>query len=350
MRSNTDTYRREALSIAHFPDRSTRWLFQYRENVEGLIAILAPYLAGSIDFDRLTPVNRTFISEELREQESDIVYQVPFQGASGTEDLLIYILIEHQSTVDPTMGFRMLSYMMQLWLEQGQGWETEKLSLGERRLSLILPIVFYTGRQQWSAPLSVADLMDIPESLSRFVPTFDTLFLSVRETPAEELTATDHAFGWLLRVLQQEYADIALLREALIAAVSRLNALEDARAGERYRALAYLLHFILHRREAAEHNDLITVVKDHSSKTEVEPMAESMAEVLIERGAKETTIENIVLCLDTRFQANTAQTLKPALAAIDDLPRLKHLLQAAIQTQSLEAFMTALKTNGAANS
>lgn len=68
----------------------------------------------------------------------------------------------------------------------------------------------------------------------------------------------------------------------------------------------------------------------------------------IERGAKETTIENIVLCLDTRFQANTAATLKPALAAIDDLPRLKQLLQAAIQTQSLEAFMTAFKTNGAA--
>ncbi len=81
-------------------------------------------------------------------------------------------------------------------------------------------------------------------------------------------------------------------------------------------------------------------------------MAESMAEVLIERGiergAKATTIENIVLCLDTRFEANTAATLKPTLAAIDDLPRLKQLLQAAIQTQSLEAFMTVLKTNGAA--
>ncbi len=77
-------------------------------------------------------------------------------------------------------------------------------------------------------------------------------------------------------------------------------------------------------------------------------MAESMAEVLIERGAKETTIENIVLLLNTRFEVNTAATVKPTLAAIDDLPRLKHLLQAAIQTQSLEAFMTALKTNGAA--
>ena len=41
MRSNTDTYRREALSIAHFPDRSTRWLFQFRENE--LISVVKDY-------------------------------------------------------------------------------------------------------------------------------------------------------------------------------------------------------------------------------------------------------------------------------------------------------------------
>ena len=94
-------------------------------------------------------------------------------------------------------------------------------------------------------------------------------------------------------------------------------------------------------------------------------MAQSMAEVLIERGieqgiergieqgieqgTKETTIESILLCLDTRFQVNTAQTLKPALEAIDDLPRLKQLLREAIQTQSLDTFITTLETNGAAN-
>ena len=69
----------------------------------------------------------------------------------------------------------------------------------------------------------------------------------------------------------------------------------------------------------------------------------------IEQGTKQTTIESILLCLDTRFQVNTEETLKPALEAIDDLPRLKQLLRAAIQTQSLDAFITALKTNGAAN-
>ena len=168
----------------------------------------------------------------------------------------------------------------------------------------------------------------------------------------EELTATDHLFGWLMRVLQQEYADIGLMREALIAALTRLNALEDERAAERYRALAYLLNFILHRRKADEHSELISVVEDYSSEMEVAPMAQSMADVLMERGrergAKETTIENIVLLLNTRFQVNITETVKPALEAIDDLPRLKHLLQAAIQTQSLDAFITDLQTNGVA--
>ena len=51
-------------------------------------------------------------------------------------------------------------------------------------------------------------------------------------------------------------------------------------------------------------------------------MAQSMAEVLMERGAKATTIESIVLLLDTRFEVNTAATVKPALEAIDDLPYL----------------------------
>ena len=91
-------------------------------------------------------------------------------------------------------------------------------------------------------------------------------------------------------------------------------------------------------------------------------MAQTIAEVLIqqgieqgkvegiEQGAKETTIESILLFLDSRFQANTAQTLKPTLEAIDDLPRLKQLLREATQTQTLDAFITALKTNGAPNS
>ena len=63
-------------------------------------------------------------------------------------------------------------------------------------------------------------------------------------------------------------------------------------------------------------------------------------------GAKESTIENILLLLDTRFEVNTAQVLKPALEAVDDLQRLKGLFREAAVTQSLESFISNLIING----
>jgi hypothetical protein len=40
--------------IYHFPDRSARWLLQDKENVRGLIEIVAERIAADIDFNRLT--------------------------------------------------------------------------------------------------------------------------------------------------------------------------------------------------------------------------------------------------------------------------------------------------------
>ena len=91
--------------IEHFPDKSARWLFEDRENVRGLIEIVAGELVELIDFSQIVQVNRSFIPDNLREQESDMVFSVPFQSESKTDELLIDILIEHQSTVDPIMGF-----------------------------------------------------------------------------------------------------------------------------------------------------------------------------------------------------------------------------------------------------
>ena len=240
-------------TIEHFPDRSAKWLFQYTYNVRGLLEIVATELVECIDFSRLVPPNRRFISDTLQEQESDVVFSVPFQSGSKTEELIIYILIEHQSTVDVTMGVRVLSYMTELWAAQRRVWESDNVSRSERRLRLILPIVFYTGEQRWNTPLTLAGIMDIPEELSRFVPTFDTLFLNVKETDEATLTQTDHPLGWLLTVLQKENADKEAMQRALERAMLHLNMLDALEAEQKQQALIYLVLLILHRRPAVEH-------------------------------------------------------------------------------------------------
>ena len=274
--------------IEHFPDRSARWLFQDRENVRGLLEIVAGELLESIDFSRIVQVNRSFIPDNLREQESDIVFRVPFQSESGTDELLIYILIEHQSTVDPIMGFRVLFYMTQIWDSQRREWQSEAAPKSQWRFRPILPIVFYTGEQRWTAPLTLNAIMDSSDVLVRFVPKFDTLFLSVKEADESTLTKTDHPLGWLLTVLQKEHASVEVISDALIEAMSHLNTLDEASAQQRRRAIFYLVLLILYRRPSEEHEELTHLVgrqvQQTSEREEIATMAQTMAEHLIEQG------------------------------------------------------------------
>ena len=53
-----------------------------------------------LDFDRVEAVNRSFISDELRAQESDMVFRVPFRVPTQTcEEVIVYLLIEHQTAM-----------------------------------------------------------------------------------------------------------------------------------------------------------------------------------------------------------------------------------------------------------
>ena len=174
--------------IEHFPDRSARWLFEDVENVRGLIELFSGKLADQIEFSQVTEVGRSFIQDDLSELESDIVYRAPFRDNPKTKSLLIYILIEHQSTVDPTMAFRAWFYMTQIWDSQRREWELNNVPKSQRRFRPILPIVFYTGDEEWKAPLSLEGKMDTSEALSEFVPKFKILFLGVKQT--EEATTT----------------------------------------------------------------------------------------------------------------------------------------------------------------
>ncbi len=344
----TEIYSFFEIPIEHFPDRSARWLFQDKENVRALIEIVASGLVPLLDFSQLVPLNRSLISDTLREQESDILFSVPFHSKSETDnELLIYILIEHQSTVDPAMGFRVLFYMMQIWDTQRREWESENVPKSQWRLRPILPIVFYTGTQRWNTPLTLTAIMDIPEALTQFVPTFDTLFLNVKETDVSTLTQTDYSLGWLLTVLQKEDANKTSITEALLAAMSYLNTLDPEQAQQKQRAIFYLLLLILHRRPVEEHQDLVKLVEQYNHGMEIEKMAQTMAEVLMERGIKQgfqqgtehgetrAKREVILKILQSRFD-DIPESIITEITAIQSISRLDALLEKLINAESLD--------------
>lgn len=73
---------------------------------------------------------------------------------------LVYILLEHQSSPDPMMAWRLLRYAVRIWdqfLREQPG--------PVERLPLIIPVVLYQGPQGWTHPRRLSELIDIPDEL-----------------------------------------------------------------------------------------------------------------------------------------------------------------------------------------
>ena len=322
--SNTERYHFFPSSLAHFADRSARGLLITPENASALVELVSEQIAAFLNFSQLTALNRSFLSETLREQEADLVFRVPFRDPSLGEEMLIHILIEHQSSADKKMGLRFLGYMYNLWLAEQQRWTEADVPTPQRRLRPILPILFYTGNTSWNLPLSPVSAIEVPEALTPFVPTFEVLLLDVKHTPPDELTRTGQPLGWLLTVLQKERASVEEITQALETALQHLETLQVSHT-QYHQAILYFASLVYHRRSPAERQPLIQVVDAYAPTMEVETMLQSMAEITYQQGARRASIESTLAILNRRFPEADLQTLPLALEAIDDINRLKQL-------------------------
>ncbi len=92
----------------------------------------APFLA-ICELDSLQLVSGSFVEEDLRASYSDILYSLRTRHGPA-----MYALIEHQSTPDKLMAFRLLRYALAAMQRH--------LDAGHDTLPLVVPILFYHGK------------------------------------------------------------------------------------------------------------------------------------------------------------------------------------------------------------
>src|ERR1041384_8126062 len=97
----------EPVSLHPFWDRAVRFLLKNPEHMRGLVRLCHPALSERLDFDRLEQVNRTFILDDYRQREADVVVRLPYRVDDGIREVIVYVLVEHQSTPDQWMAFRL---------------------------------------------------------------------------------------------------------------------------------------------------------------------------------------------------------------------------------------------------
>lgn len=325
--------------VGHFADKSARWLFKKKEHLHGLVLILARELAEHLDFTQAKIENRSIVDNTLRELVADMVFTVPFRDTTEADELTIYILIEHQSTVDHLMGYRLLSYMCQIWHGHLTEQKNAKIPRREWRLRPILPIVFYTGTQRWEMPISLAAVMDIPESMAPFVPTFEKLFLGVKNENIEKFTEVDHPFGWVMTVLQQDNADETSMYEALSAALTHLETLASENPELHNHALLYLHYLVFFKRPEAEQAKLKQLIQSQTHDKEVQNIIMTGAQALIQQGEMRGEIqakrEFLLKLLDIRIGA-IPDTVVQRISRIRSQSRLDRILEQVATAQKLD--------------
>ncbi len=135
-------------------DQGYKLLFSETSMVADLIRGFVPgEWVERLDLASLEHVGGSYVSEDLRERHTDVVWRVRFADDSW---LYVYLLLEFQSKVDPYMALRIMVYQGLLY----QDIIKKKLvPPGAKFLPPVVPLVLYNGREPWTAAVDVAQLV-----------------------------------------------------------------------------------------------------------------------------------------------------------------------------------------------
>lgn len=184
-----------------------------------------------LDFDTLESVNGHYVSEDMRQRESDVVWRV----RSGEDWVYLYLLIEFQRKNDRFMALRMLVYVGLLYQDLLRKGQIARHGL----LPPVLPIVLYNGKPRWRAPQQLAALLPrLPAFLAALQPQMGYVLVDEGAVPQDRLLQLTHNLAAIVFRLEQPISP-----EAVKAAMEDLIA---ATADQAYQPLRRTLGIWLH--------------------------------------------------------------------------------------------------------
>lgn len=178
-------------------DHGYKKLFSHPEMVEPLLReFVREEWVARLDFSTLEMVPATFLSRNrMVRRESDVIWRLRWRGEEDRW-LYVYLLLEFQSTVDPFMAVRMMTYLGLLY----ESLIRERHLTPEGRLPPILPLVLYNGNARWGAAEDIAELVEAVPALKRYQPQLRYFLLDQGRIAVSELESLQNAVAVLFRL------------------------------------------------------------------------------------------------------------------------------------------------------
>jgi hypothetical protein len=321
------------------------------ENLADFLRVALPEQAARFDFVQARPSRREFITEDWMRREGDLLFEIPYRWGEGQlAEVLVWVLLEHQSNTDPQVPLRTLFSTTMAWVSQWRAWAQSK-PRGTLRLSPLIPIVLYTGDVAWGSHQTIHDLLEGPPELVGLTPNWGPIFWNLSARTAESLLAA----GPMMQVLAAvragggEAGEFAEVYRQGSANVAVLGGAEKVRWQELTHAL---LSVAYHERPEAERDGLIDVVRQVNGrkKKAVNAMAETIAEIIADtlpkliaqeceqkaeqRGVAKGLRRGLTVILSEKFGKLPANVKRRIEAA--DVAALDKAIEEAPQLQKLE--------------
>ena len=147
------------------------------ENAVSFLEQSLPEAALSLmNLPALTVDTTRFVSKQLKEHYTDLLYQVPLKNGGQS---YVYVLLEHQARPDKFMPLRMLEYLVQIWHYLLKKHKTDKLKT--HRLPPVIPLVLSQSRWIYSPHLH--DMLDWDDTtrkvLAPWIPDYQHLLVDL---------------------------------------------------------------------------------------------------------------------------------------------------------------------------
>jgi hypothetical protein len=172
-------------------DNAYKNLFTHPQVVQDLLrGFVHEDWVREIDFSTLEKASGSYVSDDLRDREDDIIWRVRRRDTW----FYIYLLIEFQSTDDPWMALRVMTYVGLLYQDLIKRREVVR----PHRLPPVFPAVIYNGSTPWRSHRDMVELIEPPPAgLQRYLPRHRYFLLDEgREDAWRRITPSAISLRW----------------------------------------------------------------------------------------------------------------------------------------------------------
>ncbi len=140
--------------------------------------------------EEVTDETERFISLIDNEKECDVLKM------AKVKDTYTLVLLEHQSKVNHLMPYRMFDYMNNIWKNFIESEEHKKEGISKTKgfkLPPIIPIIYYTGENRWTAEINFKDKVLGGEMFEKYIPNFKYDLVNLNNLTFNELKEKESA-------------------------------------------------------------------------------------------------------------------------------------------------------------